>query len=55
MHAVGRFSIASHANNEFRETRKNAKQYANSKLPVLTYGRSGFPCVVKLTPDSAGK
>jgi transcriptional regulator with AAA-type ATPase domain len=43
MHAVRRFSIASRANNEFRETRNPAKQYANSKLPVLSYGRSGFP------------
>ena len=48
MHAVGRFSVASHANNEFCETRNPAKQYANSKLPVLTYGRSGFACVAKL-------
>lgn len=55
LHAVGRFSIASHANDEFRETRKSAKQYANSKLPVLTYRRPGFPRVAKLTAASARK
>ena len=54
-HAVGRFSVASHTNNEFHATRKPAMQDANSKLSVLTCGRSGFPCVVKLTPASAGK